>query len=102
MERDVSGYEVAGLTWDRVGERLLAGIRAILPIGAGAKEHGLHMPMATDQVFADYFSRALAENTDALIWPTLSLSRFRGLRGKHQPQRPDLHSARHRNRRCHH
>jgi creatinine amidohydrolase len=76
MERDVSGYEVAGLTWDRVGERLLAGTRAILPIGAGAKEHGLHMPMATDQVFADYFARALAENTDALIWPTLTYGAY--------------------------
>src|SRR5690242_21651300 len=101
MERDVSSCEVAGLTWDRVGERLAAGTRAILPIGAGAKEHGLHMPMATDQVFADYFARVLAENIDALnladphLW---RLSRFRGLRGKHQRQRRDLHSARHRRR----
>jgi creatinine amidohydrolase len=76
MERDVSSYEVAGLTWDRVGERLAAGTRAILPIGAGAKEHGLHMPMATDQVFADYFARVLAENIDALIWPTLTYGAY--------------------------
>jgi creatinine amidohydrolase len=34
------------------------------------------MPMATDQVFADYFSRALAENTDALIWPTLTYGAY--------------------------
>ena len=76
MERDVSGYEVAGLTWDRVGERLAAGTRAILPIGAGAKEHGLHMPMATDRVLADYFARVLAENIDALIWPTLTYGAY--------------------------
>lgn len=76
MERDVSSHEVAGLTWDRVGERLAAGTRAILPIGAGAKEHGLHMPMATDQVFADYFARVLAENIDALIWPTLTYGAY--------------------------
>jgi len=44
----------------------------LLPIGAGAKQHGLHMAMATDQVFAEYFSRALAERIDALIWPTLT------------------------------
>ena len=65
-------HEVAGLTWDRVKERLEAGSPAILPIGAGAKEHGLHMPMATDQLFAGYFARALAEKIDALIWPTLT------------------------------
>ena len=57
---------------DQVKERLAAGAAAILPIGAGAKQHGLHMAMATDQVFAEYFSRALAERIDALIWPTLT------------------------------
>jgi creatinine amidohydrolase len=30
------------------------------------------MPMSTDQVFAAYFSKALAERIDALIWPTLT------------------------------
>ena len=72
MKHTVSEREVAGLTWDRVKARLQAGATAILPIGAGAKEHGLHMPMATDQIFAEYFSRALAERIDALIWPALT------------------------------
>ena len=72
MKSEPSEHEVAGLTWDRVRDRLAAGAAAILPIGAGAKEHGLHMPMATDQVFADYFARALAKKIDALIWPTLT------------------------------
>jgi creatinine amidohydrolase len=52
--------------------RLARGAAAILPIGAGAKQHGLHMPMSTDQVFAAYFSKALAKRIDALIWPTLT------------------------------
>jgi creatinine amidohydrolase len=72
MQLGASKHEVAGLTWDQVRERLAAGSAAILPIGAGAKQHGLHMPMATDQLFAEYFSRALAERIDALIWPTLT------------------------------
>ncbi len=76
MERDASSHEVGRLTWDRVGERLVAGAAAILPIGAGAKEHGLHMPMATDQVFAEYFANALAEKIDALIWPTLTYGAY--------------------------
>jgi creatinine amidohydrolase len=71
MKHQASKHEVAGLTWDEVGERLEAGAAAILPIGAGAKQHGLHMPMATDQLLAEYFARALAERIDALIWPTL-------------------------------
>jgi creatinine amidohydrolase len=72
MARDASSYEVASLTWDRVGERLREGAPAILPIGAVVKENGLHMPTHTDRVFAEHFVRALAEKTDALIWPTLT------------------------------
>jgi len=72
MKHDTSPHEVAGLTWDRVKERLAGHAAAILPIGAGSKQHGLHMPMATDQVFAAYFARTLAERIDALIWPTLT------------------------------
>jgi creatinine amidohydrolase len=68
--------EVAHLTWDKVAERLAAGAAAILPIGAGAKEHGWHMPMATDQIFAEHFARALADRVDALIWPTLTYGAY--------------------------
>jgi len=76
MKLDASRHEVASLTWDRVKERLQAGAAAILPIGAGSKQHGLHMPMATDQLFAEYFARALAEKIDALIWPTLTYGAY--------------------------
>jgi creatinine amidohydrolase len=65
-------HAVAGLTWDKIKDRLAGGAAAILPIGAAAKQHGLHMPMSTDQLFAAYFARALAERIDALIWPTVT------------------------------
>jgi creatinine amidohydrolase len=71
-----SQHEVTGLTWDQVKARLEAGAAAILPIGAGAKQHGLHMPMASDQVFAEHFARLLAAKLDALIWPTLSYGTY--------------------------
>jgi creatinine amidohydrolase len=73
---DTSKHEVGPLTWDRVKERLRVDAVAILPIGAGAKQHGLHMPMDTDQVFAEYFARVLAEKIDALIWPTLTYGAY--------------------------
>ena len=72
MTREASEQEVAALRWDEIKDRLARGAAAILPIGAGAKQHGLHMPMSTDQVFAAYFSKALAKRIDALIWPTLT------------------------------
>jgi creatinine amidohydrolase len=76
MTQDTSEHEVAGLTWDRVKDRLAGRAAAILPIGAGSKQHGLHLPMATDQIFARYFARALADRIDALIWPTLSYGAY--------------------------
>lgn len=68
--------KVADLTWDLVAEGLKGGAAALLPIGAGAKQHGLHMRMATDQVFAEYFAGVVAEKTDALIWPTLTYGAY--------------------------
>jgi creatinine amidohydrolase len=76
MTRGTSPDRVSDLSWDRVAERLAAGAAAILPIGAGAKQHGLHMTMATDHFFAEYFAGALAERIDALIWPTLTYGAY--------------------------
>jgi hypothetical protein len=76
MKETGSLNTVADLTWDQVARRLAAGAPAILPIGAGAKQHGLHMTMATDQVFAEYLAGVLAEKIDALIWPTLTYGAY--------------------------
>ncbi|MGH6735020.1 MAG: creatininase family protein [Methyloceanibacter sp.] len=76
MKNNPSENEVARLAWDTVAARLAAGGAAILPIGAGAKEHGLHMPMGADQVIAGYFAHQLAQRIDALIWPTLTYGHY--------------------------
>lgn len=67
---------VAGLTWDEVASRLREGAAALLPVGAGAKQHGLHMPMGTDQFQAEWFASHLSERIDALIWPTLTYGAY--------------------------
>ncbi len=63
---------IASMTWGEVAARLARGAVAIMPIGAGAKQHGLHMPMATDQIQAEWFAGQLAKKIDALIWPALT------------------------------
>ena len=70
-------HRVADLAWDEVGRRLAAGAVAVLPIGAGAKEHGLHLPMGTDALQAEVLCRLLSErmhakSVDLLVWPTLT------------------------------
>ena len=63
---------VERLTWDAVAGRLAEGAVAILPIGAGAKQHGFHLPMNTDRIQAEWLAARIASHFDALIWPTVS------------------------------
>lgn len=67
---------VERLTWDGVHARLAQGAAAILPIGAGAKQHGFHLPMNTDQITAEHLAARLADEMDALIWPTVTYGHY--------------------------
>lgn len=46
---------------------------AILPVGA-VEQHGSHLPVGTDAVIAEAFSRRLAEHLDAYLLPTLAIT----------------------------
>jgi len=63
---------IASLTWDTVADRIKGGAAAVLPIGASAKEHGLHMPMNTDAIQAEWLAGVVVREIDALVWPALS------------------------------
>jgi len=60
------------LSWDQVASRIANGASAILPVGAGAKEHGFHLPMSTDRIQAEALAARLSGQIDALVWPTLN------------------------------
>jgi creatinine amidohydrolase len=60
------------LSWDAVAARIGNGAAAILPIGAGAKEHGFHLPVSTDRIQAEWLAARIADRIDALIWPTVT------------------------------
>jgi creatinine amidohydrolase len=64
------------MTWNEVARRIDDGAAAILPIGAAAKQHGLHLPLNTDRIQAEWLAARLAETTDALIWPTLTYGHY--------------------------
>src|SRR5207247_1835349 len=51
------------LTRDRV---------VVLPLGAGAKEHGPHLPLGNDQIQAEYFARRAVEARPVALLPTLT------------------------------
>lgn len=67
----IHGAWVANLTWKEVENRISTGAAGILPVGAACKEHGLHLPMNTDQIQAEWLARQLAQTENVLVWPTV-------------------------------
>ncbi len=72
MGTDTRCNFIEQLSWDEVARRIENGAAAILPIGAGAKEHGFHLPLNTDRIQAEWLAGKIADRIDALIWPTLA------------------------------
>jgi creatinine amidohydrolase len=67
---------VAESNWQEVQRALEAGATAILPIGAAAKQHGLHLPMNTDFAQAEWLAKRLIELAPVAVWPTLSYGHY--------------------------
>jgi creatinine amidohydrolase len=76
MRVEAERHFVEHMVWDEVARHLARGAAAILPIGAGAKQHGLHLPLDTDRVQAEFLASKLAARIDALVWPTLSYGHY--------------------------
>ena len=76
MRVEAKRHFVEHMSWDEVARRIARGAVAILPIGAGAKQHGLHLPLDTDRVQAEFLASKLATRIDALVWPTLTYGHY--------------------------
>jgi creatinine amidohydrolase len=57
------------LTWPEAVERIPAAPLVIIPFGAGAKEHGPHLPMNADRVVMDYLLRQAVDSLPVLVAP---------------------------------
>ena len=72
MNNGAPGAFVAHLSWPDVERRVKAGAVAVLPVGAGCKAHGPHLPMNADLLQAEWLAEALVQRADVLVWPTVS------------------------------
>jgi creatinine amidohydrolase len=72
VSTDTGRNFIEHLSWDEVARRIDNGAAAILPVGAGAKQHGFHLPMNTDRIQAEWLAARIADRIDGLIWPTVS------------------------------
>ena len=66
------GAFLADLTWDEAEPVLRADPVVVVPVGAGAKEHGPHLPLGTDRIVVEYLARQLVERTPVLVMPTVT------------------------------
>lgn len=71
-----SGIRVADAAWPEIDTRLAGGALALLPIGAAAKAHGRHLPLATDYLQVQWLADRIIERRDVVVWPTLSYGHY--------------------------
>ncbi|HET7263775.1 MAG TPA: creatininase family protein [bacterium] len=70
------GVFLEELTWTEAEPLLRADPLVVIPIGAGAKEHGPHLPLGTDRIMAEYLARRLAERVPVVVLPTVVYGYF--------------------------
>jgi creatinine amidohydrolase len=66
-----SGAFLGDLTWPEAETRLAQAPMVVLPIGAGAKEHGPHLPMNADAVVLEYLCRIAVDSLPVVVAPPI-------------------------------
>jgi creatinine amidohydrolase len=64
------------LTWAEAAERFASGAVVLVPIGAAAKEHGLHLPLGTDWHVVRELARRVAESLPVVVAPVVGFGYY--------------------------
>jgi creatinine amidohydrolase len=70
------GVRLSELTWEQAAEASGRYPVAVLPIGAGTKEHGPHLPCGTDLMVVEELARRVVEAAPVLLLPALAYGFF--------------------------
>jgi creatinine amidohydrolase len=70
------GRRLAQMTWGEAKAALTPDTVVVIPLGAGAKEHGLHLPLDADLRQAEHFAAHLLAAADVVVAPTVSYSYY--------------------------
>jgi creatinine amidohydrolase len=71
VQAQASGVYLGDLSWPEAERRYAQTPVVIIPFGAGAKEHGPHMPMNADRVVMDHLVRVAIESRDVIVAPPI-------------------------------
>ena len=66
---DAAGAWLGHLTWPEAEARLATAPVVVVPFGAGAKEHGPHLPMNADEVVMNHLLEAAVQARPVLVAP---------------------------------
>lgn len=65
-----SGHYLGDLTWQQAAD-LIPQHTVIIPFAAGAKEHGPHLPLSTDQVVMEYLLDVAVKEKEVVVAPPI-------------------------------
>jgi creatinine amidohydrolase len=65
------GAHLGDLTWPEAEVRLREAPLVIVPFGGGAKEHGPHLPMATDRLMLEHLMQAAVDSLPVVVAPPI-------------------------------
>jgi len=65
------GAFLGDLTWPEAETWLVEAPIVVLPVGAGAKEHGPHLPMNADAVVLEYLCQAAVDSLPVVVAPPI-------------------------------
>jgi len=68
------GVLLEQLTWQQAEKILTPDTVIVIPLGAQAKEHGPHLPLANDWTMAEYLKQRVLHSADVVIAPTVNYS----------------------------
>ena len=66
------GILLEELSWKEAEDCLTSEAIIVIPLGAGAKEHGLHLQLRNDFLIAEYLKMQVLEHYDAVVLPTVN------------------------------
>src|SRR5688500_2355907 len=71
-EPRAAGTRLEHVTWQVAEQQLKADAVVVLPLGAGASQHGPHLPLGTDQRLAEHVAGRIVQEVDVVLAPALA------------------------------
>jgi creatinine amidohydrolase len=75
------GAYLGALSWPEAERRFATTPVVVIPFGAGAKEHGPHLPMNADGLVMEYLAQQAVDSVDVIVAPPILHGWFPAFRG---------------------